>query len=261
MAPPMQQRSGAGFNHGDRPATPSFARPTVGQSSQAPALLGALGAQKPRSTSLFKAPTVHSVSACSVASNTSVIVAPRRYAVMYTKDRHKKSKSWNDGFLEQAGRKYYLFDAEGKKKRETHGAEYALTEGQTLDIGTFILEVTSLVPTAEWNSERAFLATGAPQLSVPAASSFSSNSNSFKHVGFNSGLNVTHSSSNRPTLPREPLHSADAPSAVVLSKHGTLKGVVVVDPVLGRKLRPHRNGGKIRMVISGVATSKNHIEL
>jgi hypothetical protein len=82
---------------------------------------------------MFKAPTVHSVSACSVASNTSVIVAPRRYAVMYTKDRHKKRKSWEDGFLEQAGRKYYLFDSEGKKKRETHMG-YSLSGAKIPDL-------------------------------------------------------------------------------------------------------------------------------
>jgi DNA repair and recombination protein RAD54B len=233
-------------------ATSSSAAPS------APAPVRALHAKRHAKTAVASAIGKGKADACTAPSLTLY------FGALYTKRSKKKNKVFQDGFILLRDDRYIsLLNHVGKQIAKTSSTKPmgGLKEGNTLDINTFELEVTQPLEQADFDSGRIFLAAGAAALA--GESSYAKPPADFPLATMGLGLSSTattrrfkppsckknqtvrgHGQSGLP----EPLHNPDAPSAIVLQPSfihhtGVTTVPIVMDPYLGKHLRPHQRAG------------------
>jgi hypothetical protein len=188
--------------------------------------------------------------------------AQRCYTVLYTKDKHKKNKVWQDGVMRHAGKKLFLLDTEGKQLSATNYRNVEDTQafGEETDLDEFsryLVLTQRHVDNDEWVSGRLFLGQAAAA-AASAAAPFSASAacrppaaatTAFKRVRKAGGGGVlagggADGGGKRRKVPQAK-HSATAPGALVLSEpRGPSSSsrddevTVVLDPILVRRAGP-----------------------
>lgn len=181
------------------------------------------------------------------------------FAVLYTKRSRKKNKVFQDGFISLRNDKVLtLLDEAGGKvaQSSSRSALGGLKEGNTLELNSFELEIDHVIPAEEFLTGRMFLSTTNIPIDVvsksepsyernPATAAASSGavSRAFRPPRTLSGIVA-------PAVPRvaKPLHDPLCPNAIVLQssyvRHcGRRSLAIVLDPYLGRHMRPHQKEG------------------
>eukprot|EP00118_Oscarella_pearsei_P020799 m.229567 g.229567 ORF g.229567 m.229567 type:complete len:886 (+) comp40045_c0_seq52:113-2770(+) len=186
---------------------------------------------------------------------------PRKcyYSVMWCKLSRKKHKKWEgDAILVTDGRTATLKDMEGKDIAKSSGYKSSdiasMEEGSTLAIGGKEIEVMNVIPESDWHSGKCFAGSVASSSSVtsssiinePVVRRLSSKPRPFISSGFSGG---------RSTMGQaRPLFDPKASDALVMpqpnqhhqwefNKGGFPVVDVVVDPHIGKQLRPHQREG------------------
>lgn len=185
------------------------------------------------------------------------------FAVMYTKRSKKKHKVYQDGMIiVKNDRKVELQNEEGKKISSANFATAlgGLKDGNSLEIGTFELEVQNAIPADQYMSGQLFLQTPAPGPIGFSLSRNSTASGKFKSVR-------PKDSASKSSLIQEPrpMHDPTAKNAIVLqssyvSSSGKSTFPIVLDPVLSRKMRPHQHEGVkfLFRCVEGAATTEGN---
>jgi DNA repair and recombination protein RAD54B len=208
---------------------------------------------RPKPRGNFRPPVRAGGAAAPSAAAQATAAKSHYYTVMYTKDVHKKAKTWQDGVMAHVGKKLTLFAVEdGKQITSTtfKHADQPLRDGEELErFGRYLVEVVNQLPESEYTSGRVFLGTAkfaaapapAPIGSKPAvAPSSTSTLKKFRPVGKGSSAALP---APKPAQIRAP-HDPSAPDALVLDAgQANAYPPVVGDPVLVRELRPHQRDG------------------
>lgn len=177
------------------------------------------------------------------------------FKVMYAKRSKKKHKSYLDGFLVLKSDRFSTLygDAGAAVAKSSHGKLGGLKSGNTLEVGSWEVEVDVPIPADDFVSGRVFLAaptpsapsgTGAPanvgRAHPPALKRFKSPTIPVVRV---SAAQAAATPTYDPTHPSTFLvapgvrsNPRDAESPFVLAP-------VVMDPYLGKSLRPHQREG------------------
>ncbi|GBG27963.1 DNA repair protein, putative [Hondaea fermentalgiana] len=184
---------------------------------------------------------------------------------------NKKRKVWDDGILLLEKNKAILYEMDGKVLGRTsykHANEDALPEGCTLAVAGREVEVGTRVTVADFDSGRLFigakstpLATSNPNLPLTSATAATGGARKpFKRVGLGAGPGRPGPSLSRTVAAASPLHPDTSPNALVLLRGDESKGTAstVVDPKLGKLLRPHQREG-VQFLFDNIAKSKGAI--
>lgn len=169
------------------------------------------------------------------------------FSVLYTKRSKKKRKSWLDGYVIVKNDRYVeLLNESGKKvASERYKSLGGLKDGNTLEVATYELEVQTSVTEDDYTSGRLFVKplVQTSKLITPKTTT--------KRIPF------------KPLHPKNrnaqskdagssigPMHDPNALDALVLlpAQDGILPGnkrsvPVVLDPFLGKQMRPHQRAG------------------
>lgn len=200
---------------------------------------------------------------------------PEYYEVLYTKRSSKKHKTWNDGVLTVIGRSVTLEDADdGKLKSKANHVKGCedMPEGSTLDVGSNEIEVVKRISAETYLSGACFAgggmqaATGvggalgasampgaAGALGIRPKAPLVRHRMPMKPVnGVVSGGRVPARgivpAASRPPKAKQaqPAWDPNAEGAIVLNEAEAMadtQTAVVVDPCMGKKLRPHQVAG------------------
>lgn len=165
------------------------------------------------------------------------------FAVLYTKRSRKKHKTYQDGIIiVKNDRKVELQNEEGKKISSISFGKPlgGLKDGNTLEIGTYELEVQNNIPADAYLSGELFLQT--PKARSMVSSIPLKSTRQFKSVRPNNPLKSVSSKEPRP------LHDPSSENAILLQTpyacpSGKKTVPIVLDPVLSRRMRPHQHEG------------------
>lgn len=169
-----------------------------------------------------------------------VSVEAKYFMCMHTKRSNKKHKVYEDGVISVEGNIVKLFDMEAKMlgKTNSYTAQNLsdLHAGNELVVGARELEVAAQIEASRFISGQVFRSNGGPVVAAAPPPPVKFKSKEFKaHEGADA------SSLEKRSVTLTPRYDPDAPGAVVLSRDGAVP--VVVDPHLGKKLRPHQREG------------------
>jgi len=204
-----------------------------------------------RKHGLFMPPTKSRARFPEIKSDLAAAIASKRqiYEVLHTKRSNKKRKIWDDGVLVVVKNKAHLFDMDGKEigKTSYRSNEELIPDGSTLEVGGKLLEVGKPLNADDFDSGRLFLSVQVvvSKASVPASTKSAARtlSKPFQKVTGSS------SSSKSKLIPGklqgQEMFPSGEPDAVVLKESNSTDSTAatVVDPKLGKLLRPHQKEG------------------
>ncbi|KAL0049394.1 hypothetical protein WJX82_001168 [Trebouxia sp. C0006] len=211
-------------------------------------------------TGVSKTKVCHTLPVADPKGAEQTVSPAQYYTVLYTKraaNKKKKNKSYMDGTLEvKEGNTCTLFNEEGKivAKSKVKDA-WGMPEGAELEMGNWELQVDAKMDEQQFRLGHCFMK---PAQSLTTSSSAMSllkgHTSTFKQP-LNNRSAIANSAPGATTAARQPAkpswqHNPDAEGAVILNKtqwdqaKGTNRVTpVVVDPHIGRKLRPHQQHG------------------
>ena len=213
--------------------------------------------KKPR----FVAPSRTSVPGSSSGSSSSGGSGTKSYwCCSYSKRSNKKRKDYLDGILVlTAGKQVMLQTMEGKQVRRVK-TQFTATNMKMdfeFDIGYNEITVAQSISTDDYESGRIFINAAATQASTTVAVRLAgsmmkgnSGNTSFKRPG---GASFAKQKKDQP--PPKPRYTV-LDDSVILSPPGTLVPVVL-DPYIGRVLRPHQVEG-VRFIYDSVTGLSSH---
>ncbi|KAF9926011.1 DNA repair and recombination protein rad54b [Linnemannia zychae] len=218
---------------------------------------------------LFRSP--NSGATGPVAIQTPINQQERCFNVLWRKKTGKKHKTWDgDGttsrVLIATGSHAILKDMDGKEIGKGSGPFLVnLGVGDEISLSGKDIEVASVMDVEKYRSGRCFLTKATMSTSSIESASFSNsmlvsaNRPILTTTKFQQHFSVT-GAVEKPWIPPQPRHNPDAPHAILLPRPSAshprvIKGGnnrppgdiglvdVVVDPILGRHLRPHQKEG------------------
>lgn len=222
-------------------------RPSLGASRPALVTPARLSAPRRLVRPAAPAPTLPS-SRAQAAPSTAPEVA--YHGVLYTKRSKKKRKSWLDGYIIIKNDSHVELQNEDGKRVAAERCKPlgGMKEGNTLEIGSWQLEVQNSVKEDDYISGRLFV-----KPSIQAVVGM---------PGKSKGLMASRRAPFKPLRPKNsssnaanragsigPMHDPNAPNACVLLPNvkGALGGKdsisVVLDPFLAKRMRPHQREG------------------
>lgn len=191
----------------------------------------------------------------------------RYYSVLYTKRSKKKSKTYLDGYIIVKNDRFVeLQTDEGKRVTTTRFPTLigGLKPENLLEFGSIELLVQQSVSGDAFLSGRLFLANGTS--SVPAADAFAARMRKNSAVGHSRFKPLRAKGScvsvAEPSNIRAPLYDPSTPNAVLIQESytdhtGARTTPIVLDPYLGKHMRPHQREG-VRFLYKSVQGKAPH---
>ncbi|CAK0861068.1 unnamed protein product, partial [Prorocentrum cordatum] len=195
--------------------------------------LGSVGAD---ATAAVAAPSIGPEGAAALAQQAPASGAERCFRVTFTRDAHKKRRSWEDGVLRVREGKGSLYSDDGKfiKLGLTLWVRRDLASGVQLKAGLVtLIEVGEEFPSEHFASGRAFAEAAAQQPAQPEAGPPSKRQRGRSLLCVSAGAQAM-----------APLEAAVVPpESLVLSGGGGAGPAFFVEPGIAQHLKPHQREG------------------